>query len=134
MGSHLNLWAVLVATLAAFLIGGLWYSPFLFAGAWQRASGLTAADLAAQNRGRIFSLAFVLTLVMAVNLAMFLDAPGTTFVWGAAAGFLAGFGWVALSFGVVGLFESRPLSYVLVNGGYMVVAFVVMGAIIGGWR
>jgi hypothetical protein len=134
MGSHLNLWAVLVATLAAFLIGGLWYSPFLFAGAWQRASGLTAADLAAQNRGRIFSLAFVLTLVMAVNLAMFLDAPGTTFVWGATAGFLAGFGWVALSFGVVGLFESRPLSYVLVNGGYMVVAFVVMGAIIGGWR
>lgn len=134
MGSHLNLWAILVATLAAFLLGGLWYSPFLFGGAWQRASGLTAADLAARNRGRIFSLAFVLTLVMAVNLAMFLDAPATTLVWGATAGFLAGFGWVALSFGVVGLFESRPLSYVLVNGGYMAVAFVVMGAIIGGWR
>ena len=133
MGS-LNLWAILVATLAAFLLGGLWYSPLLFAGAWQRAAGLTAADLAAQNRGRIFSLAFVLTLVMAVNLAMFLDAPATTLAWGATAGFLAGFGWVALSFGVVGLFESRPLSYVLVNGGYMVVAFVVMGAIIGGWR
>jgi hypothetical protein len=34
----------------------------------------------------------------------------------------------------MGLFESRPLGYVLVNGGYMVVAFVLMGAIIGGWR
>ena len=36
--------------------------------------------------------------------------------------------------GVISLFESRPFNYVLVNGGYMVVAFVVMGAIIGGWR
>jgi hypothetical protein len=134
MGSHLNVWAILAAAVSAFLLGGLWYSPLLFARAWQRASGLTAADIAAQNRVRIFSLAFVLTLVMAVNLAMFLDAPATTLTWGATAGFLAGFGWVALSFGVVGLFESRPLSYVLVNGGYLVVAFVVMGAIIGGWR
>jgi hypothetical protein len=134
MGSHLNVWAILAAAVSAFLLGGLWYSPLLFARAWQRASGQTAADNDAQNRVRIFSLAFVLTLVMAVNLAMFLDAPATTLTWGATAGFLAGFGWVALSFGVVGLFESRPLSYVLVNGGYLVVAFVVMGAIIGGWR
>ena len=33
MGFHgLNYWAVLVAAIAAFVLGGLWYAPFLFGG------------------------------------------------------------------------------------------------------
>ena len=130
----MNVPAILVATLCAFILGGLWYSPLLFGAAWQRASGLSDVALKLQNRPRIFGFAFLLTLVMAFNLAAFLNQPTTTLAWGATAGFLAGFGWVGLGFGVVGLFESRSLSYVLINGGYMMVAFVVMGAIIGGWR
>lgn len=132
--TQLNVLAVVVAALSAFVVGGLWYSPLLFAGAWQKVNGFSAADLASRNMALVFGVAFVLTLIMAFNLAMFLNQPTTTLAWGATAGFLAGFGWVALAFGVVGLFESRPFTYVAINGGYMVVAFVVMGAIIGGWR
>ena len=95
---------------------------------------LIHGETLSQNRPKIFAFAFLLTLVMAFNLAAFLNQPTTTLAWGATAGFLAGFGWVGLGFGVVGLFESRSLRYVLINGGYMMVAFVVMGAIIGGWR
>ena len=131
---HLNVPAILAASVSAFVIGGLWYSPLLFAGPWQKANGLTTATLAKQNKGLIFGGAFVLTLIMAFNLAMFLDQPTTTLTWGATAGFLAGFGWVALGLGIIALFESKPFAYVAINGGYMVVAFVVMGAIIGGWR
>jgi hypothetical protein len=54
--------------------------------------------------------------------------------WGATAGFLAGLGWVAMGIGIVSLFERRSLMYVLINGGYLTVALVVMGAILGGWR
>jgi hypothetical protein len=71
---------------------------------------------------------------MAFNLAMFLNDPKTNLAWGATAGFLAGFGWVAMGIGIVALFERRPFSYVLVNGGYLTVALVLMGAILGGWR
>ena len=39
-----------------------------------------------------------------------------------------------LGIGTVALFERRPPSYTLINGGYWIVALVVMGAIIGGWR
>ncbi len=131
--NHLNLWAVLTATLAAFALGGLWYSPALFGGIWKKANGF-AEDPGKAGQGRIFAIAFVFTLIMAVNLAMFLNDPKTTMAWGATAGFLAGFGWIALGIGVVSLFERRPWTYVLVNGGYMTVALVVMGAIIGGWR
>jgi hypothetical protein len=79
-------------------------------------------------------LAVVLTLVMAVNLAMFLNDLKTTLAWGATAGLLAGFGWVMMGMGIVSMFERRPLAYLLVNGGFLTVVLVVMGAIIGGWR
>ena len=86
----LNIWAVVAAAVSAFLIGGLWYSPVLLGAAWKRANGFTADPPAAGPKG--FAIAFVLSLVMAINLAMFLNAPGTTLALGATAGFLAGFG------------------------------------------
>jgi hypothetical protein len=126
--------AILVATIAAFIIGALWYSPALFGKAWMRANGFTDQDVARGNQAKIFGVAFVFTLIMAINLAMFLADSKTTAAWGATAGFLAGFGWIALGIGVVALFERRPWSYIFVNGGYMTVALVVMGLIIGAWR
>ena len=38
----LNTWAILVAALSSFLIGGLWYSPMLFVSAWKRANEFAA--------------------------------------------------------------------------------------------
>jgi len=70
---------------------------------------------------------------MAANLAAFLSGP-PDLVWGMTAGALAGFGWVAMALGVIYLFERRPLKLFLVNAGYQVVAFVVMGAILGVWK
>jgi hypothetical protein len=51
-----------------------------------------------------------------------------------AAGGLAGFGWVAMAVAIIGDFENRSWGYIAINGGYMIVAFVVMGAILGAWR
>jgi hypothetical protein len=134
MGFHgLNLWAVLVAAISAFVLGGLWYAPFLFGWAWKRANGFGADEPPAAD-AKIFVISFVLSVVMALNLAMFLNDPKTNIAWGATAGFLAGFGWVAMGIGIISLFERRPWTYVLVNGGYLTVALVVMGAILGAWR
>lgn len=129
-----NYLAVLAAAVATFVIGGLWYSPVLFQRAWMRANGLSDADLHKGSMGRIFGLSFVFALVMAFNLAMFLNAPGTTVTWGATAGALAGVGWVWPGIATVALFERRSWAYILVNGGYWAASFVVMGAILGGWR
>ena len=129
----INYLAVLAAAVSTFMIGGLWYSPLLFQQAWMRTNRLTPADLAGGNTTKIFGLAFVFALIMAVNLAMFLNAPDTTMAWGAAAGALAAI-WVALGIGTVALFERRPWTYTAINGGYWFVSFVVMGTILGAWR
>jgi hypothetical protein len=128
-----NYLAVVAAAVSTFVIGGLWYSPLLFQKAWMTANGFGEADLQKGGMGMIFGLAFLFALIMAFNLAMFLNAPDTTLTWGATAGLLAAI-WVALGIATVALFERRPWTYTIINGGYWVVSFVVMGAIIGAWR
>jgi len=127
----LNFFAVIAAAVSAFVIGGLWYSPVMLGGAWKKANGFDTPPVAGP---KVFGLALLLSLVMAVNLAMFLNDPKTTLALGAMAGFLAGFGWAAMGIGIVSLFERRSLSYVLINGGYLTVALTVMGVILGAWR
>jgi hypothetical protein len=134
MGDQAVNWlAVLAATVSAFLLGAVWYSPLLFGKAWMRASGVTQ-EQAESGAAKVFSIAFILEFAMAANLAMFLNDAGTTVSWGATAGFLAGVGWIAFGIGVITLFERRPLAYALVNGGYMGVSLTIMGAILGAWR
>ena len=131
--SSINIWAVIAATLSTFLVGWLWYGP-LFGNSWMRATGLNEEQLQQGNMAKIFGFAFIFELIMAFNLAMFLNDPGTTTIWGAAAGFLAGFGWVFFALAVNSLYEQKSWKYIFINGGYWTVAFTVMGVIIGAWR
>ena len=55
--------AVIVAAIASFLVGAVWYSPLLFAKAWQREVGLSDAALAQGSVARTMGGAFALTLV-----------------------------------------------------------------------
>jgi len=132
--SSINYLAVLVAAFSTFLIGGLWYSPLLFGKAWMRANNFSEQEVEKFSKARMFGWSFVFSLVMAFNLAMFLAGPDTNVTWGMAAGALAGFGWVAMAIGIISVFENRSWPYIAINGGYMTVAFIVMGAILGAWR
>ena len=132
--SQINYLAVLVAALSTFILGGLWYSPMLFGKVWMRANNFTDADLQSFSKARMFGWSFVFALVMALNLAMFLADPKTDVIWGMTAGALAGLGWVAMAVAIIGLFENRSWKHILINGGYMTVAFTLMGAILGAWR
>ena len=134
MIENVNLWAVFVAALVPLLVGAFWYSPALFMKPWMQANGFTEADLQKANPVRNYTLSLIFSLIMSFNLAMFLADEGTTLSWGMAAGALAGLGWVGLSFAMIGLFEMRSWKYILINGAYLVVIFIIMGAIIGGWR
>ena len=127
----LNLVAAVVAAVSTFAVGGLWYSPLLFGVRWMAYVGLSEAEIGS-GAARVFGAAFVLQLVMALNLAAFLG-PEPSLGFATAASFAAGFGWVALGMGVTYLFERRPLGLWLINGGYHMVSFVLMGVVLGGW-
>jgi hypothetical protein len=129
---EVNWLAVLAAALSAFLLGGLWYSPAMFMKAWQRGAGLTDEQLKGGNAAKIYGGAFVLSLVAAATFAMFLGKLPVGVA--TAYGFCAGLTWVAASFGINYLFERRPLSLLLVNGGYHTLQFTLYGLILGLWH
>jgi hypothetical protein len=130
---QLNYWAILVAALSTFLIGGLWYSPAVFGKAWMKENGFTEESMKGGNMVKIFGLAFLLGLIAAVNLAMFMG-PENKPEMGALWGFLAGFGWVATFVGTHYLFERKSFKLFLINAGYSIVALTVMGIIIAAWK
>ena len=131
--TSINFIAVFVAALSMFLIGGLWYSPTLFGKAWLKALGQEESFLSSGNKGVIFGGAFLLSLIMAFNLAGFVSGY-ESWTWGLLGGALAGFGWVAMAMGMIYLFERRSLKLWLINAGYLVLSFVVMGVILGVWK
>jgi hypothetical protein len=127
-----NWLAALTATLVAFVIGALWYSPLMFARPWQRTLGLSDVELRSGNLGLIFLTAFV---------AMFLTAIGFSLVLGDAGGWQGGLHWglmiglliVAPALAVHNAFERRPFHYWAINAGYSALTLVVYGLIIGAW-
>lgn len=127
---NLNWLAIIVAALSTFLIGGLWYS--IFEKAWMAANNFSNQDLKKRKMPIVFGLSFFFAFLMSLNLAMFIGKENLTY--GTIAGFLTGFGWVALGIAIIALFENKPLKYVIINGGYMVVSFTIMGAILGAWK
>lgn len=141
--NSINWLAVLVAGISAFVLGGVWYSPLLFGKAWMSENKLTEEDVKKGNAAKIYGWAFVLSLIMAANLAMFLaDTPAectgncaqkTDITWGTIAGFLAGI-WGFCAIAIAALFEQKTARYIFINGGYALLALTLMGAIIGVWR
>ena len=132
--STINWLAVTVSALSTFLLGGIWYSPILFGKQWMKENKFTDNDLKKGNMATIFISSFILSFIMAFNLAMFLNDAGTTITWGAIAGFLAGFGWVALSLCIIALFERKSFGYMLIHTGYVTLSFIIMGIILASWR
>lgn len=128
----INYWAVLVAAVSAFVLGGLWYSKLLFGNAWMRESGMTEEKAAQSNPAKVFGGAFVLSLLAAWAFAMFLGE--VSWQEGTMYGFMAGLFWVAASFGINYLFEQRSLKLWAINGGYHTVQFTLYGFILGLWH
>jgi hypothetical protein len=127
---QVNLLAVLLATLAAFVVGGIWYGP-LFGNAWMAAHGLTAEQVRdGFNPVRTYGVTFVIGLVTAYTFAMFL---GTGLGWatGALYGLIAGAVWVGGSIAINYQFERTGNMLLMINAGYHTVRFGAMGAILG---
>ncbi|MFS2190454.1 DUF1761 domain-containing protein [Mucilaginibacter sp. Mucisp84] len=129
----INWLAVVVAALSAFLVGGFWYSPALFANAWMADNKLSSAELQASSKGRAFGFTAFFSIIMAVNLAMFLAVPTTTATLGTLWGFLAGI-WTFCAIAIHSLFELKSWRLIFINGGYSVVSLTLMGLILGAWR
>ena len=128
--TDVNWLAVIAAPVAAFILGAIWYSKALFGDAWMQEIGLSEEAINNANMPRTFGGTFVLQFLSATALAALIGADGT-WLSGLHSGLWIGIFWVATAYGVTYLFEQRTLRLFLMNAGYYVVLFAIMGTVIG---
>jgi hypothetical protein len=120
--------AVAVAALATFVIGGPWYK--VFGERWHREMGGGAKTPG--HPAKVFGLAYVFSLVSTALLAAYLG-PDAGAGAGAKLGALIGACFVAASFGVNYVFANRSFTALAIDGGYHIVQFAAFGLILGVW-
>ena len=129
MGTEIHWLAVLVAGVSGFAVGGVWYGP-LFLEPWLRAEGKTKEQMGGHPM-MVFGLAFLCNLFSAFILDHVFGTyanppmgPSIAIALGVA------FGFVVPAYGVNYLFAGRKLALFLIDAGYWVVTYLVMGVII----
>ncbi len=132
--SHLPWLAILVAGIAYFALGAIWYS-FLFKSAWIKASGVNVNDPNMKKGvAQIMLTSLVLMIVASLGIALFLSKTGTGYwMTGAKVGLVAGVCFSATGICISYLYEKRPFMLHLINAGYNIVGCIVAGIILAVW-
>lgn len=133
--SNINFLAVLVAAIASFALGALWYTSILFGKAWQKELGYTDEYLQSGNMPLTFGTSFVMMLLMALGMAGLLGAKGGEIGWagGLQFGLLVGLFFAATSIAINYVYQRKSLKLWLIDAVYQVLIIGIMGAIIGAW-
>ena len=136
----INFWAVLVAALAAFVIGALWFGPRTFYPLWWKALGKGPDEQpGSANMPAVFALTFVGVFLATLGLAVAMEFANAAFGqmnWpsgvflGALFGFLIG-GGTSLSHR---MFSGQGLKVWILEIGNDVVALAAAGAILAVWN
>ena len=137
MHVHINYLAVVVATVAAFALGGLWYSPLLFAKVWVNAHGYTEEQVKAMQKsaGKAYGVSLICQLLIALAIAvlvgyvhLILCVQGLKLALLIWAGFAFPLGLMAT------MFTEKKLTVFFIDTGYQLVYLLIMGAIITVWQ
>jgi len=132
----INYWAVLVAAVVAFVMGGLWYSPLLFGKAWVRLRGMDSAEAGGgQMRPAEILAELVRGLIVAVVLGGLVVHLGVVNSLSAISlGLAVWIGFQATS--IVGsvIHEDYPWRLYAIHTGDALAKTLVMTVILGAWR
>ena len=121
---------VVLAALAGFVVGGIWYGPVM-GKKWMGAVGLTEEQIKQGNMGAIYGGAFAFSLLASWTLAHTFASYGTEF--SVAVKVMTSFG-VALGFivpaiGTNYLFSQKSKSLFFIDAAYWLLFYIAMGLV-----
>ena len=128
-----NYLAVVVAAIAYFILGGLWYGVF-FNKPWMALEQMTIEQAKNVNPVIPYIISFLLELLIAYSLAQLcIWRNADTASRGASVGVLVWIGFVGPITLMTYMFEMRPRALYAINEFYPLAGLILMGAILGGW-
>ena len=134
---HINYLAVVVAAVAAFAIGGLWYSPLLFAKQWVKAHGYTEEQVKEMQKGagKAYGVSILCQVLIALAIAVLVyyihmercvqGLKLALLIWG---GFAFPLGLMAT------MYTEKKITVFFIDTGYQLVYLLLMGSIITVWH
>ena len=135
--ADLNWLAVLVAAIAYFAIGALWYAPPVFGRVWGDAGGFALPERGERPSAAIYVTPLIGSILSAVALGLLAATTDTdSFIEGIALGLVVAIGFAVPISLVTAQFESqkpKPMVWGAVNAGYHVVGNLVAAIIIASW-
>jgi len=133
--SDINWLAVLVAAIAYFLLGAVWYS-FLFQKQWIKLQNINVND-PEMKKGMATTMftSFLLMLLTTIGLAILVEKIGlSTAINGVKLGLLTGIFFSLTAISVSYLYTKKPAGLHFIDGFYHVVAQVIAAVILCIWR
>jgi uncharacterized membrane protein len=133
---QVNYLAVLVCAVVSFVLGGLWYSPLLFAKKWVALLGKTQEELQKASNPMMYVIGFITGLISCFAISCVVNAAGAaTLVNGALIGFLCWLGFAgATSYNNQVNFVGKPRGLWAIDSGYNLASFIIAGAILAVWK
>ena len=140
----LNYWAILVAVLAAWFLGSLWYGP-IFGKAWMKEMNLPE-DFKPEKKdmyksmGIMFLGALLTSYVMAHSSQIWrpsvwgLTGDQPAYIYGFFGGFFSWLGFNIPIFLNDVAFENKSWKLFWINAGYQFFSLQAMGMILAYWR
>ncbi len=123
---NLALLPIVLAALAFFVVGALWYGV-LFSKAWQKAAGMSDEAVRSGSMPLIFGLTFLFEMLISLVLAHQFAMTGAS----DRAIMMISFGFGAFvmspAIGINYLYQRKPLSLFLIDAGHFVVGMTAMG-------
>jgi uncharacterized protein DUF1761 len=128
---EVNYLAVVVAALAFFAWGAIWYAPPVMGKTWQKAVGLSQEQL--RPNPMVFIGTYIAYFLMALALAVLARAAdASTLGEGLVLGLLVGIGIAAAGIWVGGMYEQR-MKLAWLNMGNAVIGLIIMAVIVTVW-
>ncbi|MGH9422493.1 MAG: DUF1761 domain-containing protein [Thermoanaerobaculia bacterium] len=134
---HINYLAVLVAGVVIFALGGLWYSPVMFAKRWVALQGKTMEEMSAGSgpMGMMYVQAFLCGIITAWVLAIVIGfLPLLDVIRALKLAAICWLGFAAVTSYGTALFSGKARAMWVIDTSYNLVSFLVGAAILAAWR
>ena len=133
--SHINWLAVLVATVAYFILGAIWYNKAVFGSKWAQGHGIKMNDPEAKKgAGKIMMISFVGFIVITITLAILIAKMSLTGIMsGVKLGLITGIGFSSMTICISYFYTKKPMALHFIDGAYHVVGQIVAAVILCLW-